>query len=71
MDSPPGKMWLDSAGLDPEAAHAIIGSDIEGQHERRPQSSSRHLHERFTIAHTTLQVEHAHPQMLSIQREHR
>jgi cobalt-zinc-cadmium efflux system protein len=47
-------------------AHVLVAHDADCHAVRR--ALERMLRERFKIAHTTLQVDHAHAQLLSIQR---
>jgi cobalt-zinc-cadmium efflux system protein len=48
-------------------AHILVEPDADCHAVRR--NVEKMLNERFSIAHTTLQVEHAHAQLLSIQRQ--
>jgi cobalt-zinc-cadmium efflux system protein len=48
-------------------AHVLVAPGEDCHAVRR--ALERMLNERFKIAHTTLQVDHAHQQVLSIQRQ--
>jgi cobalt-zinc-cadmium efflux system protein len=59
-------VWELAPGHPILTAHVLVAPDADCHAVRR--ALERMLSERFKIAHTTLQVEHAHAQLLSIQR---
>ena len=59
-------VWELAPGHPILTAHILVASDADCHAVRR--SLEQMLKERFGIAHTTLQVDHAHEQLLSIQR---
>jgi cobalt-zinc-cadmium efflux system protein len=58
-------VWEVSSGFPALSAHVLVGRD-DDCHERRRQLEAL-LHDRYRIDHTTLQVDHARPQLLSIE----
>jgi cobalt-zinc-cadmium efflux system protein len=58
-------VWELAPGHPVLTAHVLVVGDADCHAVRR--SLERMLHERFKIAHTTLQVDHAQPPLLSIQ----
>ncbi len=59
-------LWELAPGHPILTAHVLVAPGEDCHAVRR--ALERMLHERFKIAHTTLQVDHAHQQVLSIQR---
>ena len=59
-------VWELAPGLPILTAHVLVASDADCHATRR--SLEQMLKQRFQIAHTTLQVDHVHEQLLSIQR---
>jgi cobalt-zinc-cadmium efflux system protein len=59
-------VWEISHGFTALSAHALVREDADCHAARRAMEQM--LHERFAIAHTTLQVEHAHEALLEISR---
>jgi cobalt-zinc-cadmium efflux system protein len=59
-------VWELAPGHPILTAHVLVARDADCHAVRR--ALERTLHERFKIAHTTLQVDHVHEQLLSIQR---
>ena len=59
-------VWELAPGHPILTAHVLVARDVDCHQVRR--ALERMLKERFKIAHTTLQVDHAHPNLLSIQR---
>jgi len=59
-------VWELAPGHPILTAHVLVAHDADCHAVRR--ALERMLQERFTIAHTTLQVDHAQAQLLSIQR---
>ena len=59
-------LWELAPGHPILTAHVLVAPDTDCHEVRR--ALERMLKERFSIAHTTLQVDHAHAQWLSIQR---
>ena len=55
-------MWEVTSGFPALAAHVLVreGDDCHG----RRRELERLLHDRFDISHTTLQVDHQHPDRL-------
>ena len=60
-------VWELAPGHPVLTAHVLVEHDADCHAVRR--TLERMLKERFTIAHTTLQVDHAQAQLLSIQRQ--
>jgi cobalt-zinc-cadmium efflux system protein len=60
-------VWEVTSGFPSLSAHVIVGSD-DDCHDCRADLE-RMLHERFGLDHTTLQVEHEHKQLLTIDRK--
>ena len=59
-------VWELAPGHPILTAHVLVARDVDCHEVRR--ALERMLKERFKIAHTTLQVDHAHAHLLSIQR---
>ena len=59
-------IWELAPGLPILTAHVLVAPDADCHAVRR--ALEQMLNERFKIVHTTLQVDHVHPQLLSIQR---
>ena len=59
-------VWELAPGHPVLTAHVLVASDADCHAVRR--SLEQMLRERFKIGHTTLQVDHAHPPLLSIRR---
>jgi cobalt-zinc-cadmium efflux system protein len=59
-------VWEVTAGFPALSAHVLVGRDDDCHAIR--SSLERLLHDRFAIEHTTLQVEHEHGDLLTIQR---
>jgi cobalt-zinc-cadmium efflux system protein len=59
-------LWELAPGHPILTAHVLVAPDTDCHEVRR--ALERMLKERFSIAHTTLQVDHAHARWLSIQR---
>jgi cobalt-zinc-cadmium efflux system protein len=59
-------VWELAPGHPILTAHVLVARDVDCHEVRR--ALERMLKERFKIAHTTLQVDHAHANLLSIQR---
>jgi cobalt-zinc-cadmium efflux system protein len=62
-------LWELAPGHPVLTAHVLVAHDADCHAVRR--ALERMLKERFKIAHTTLQVDHAHAELLSIQRSGR
>jgi len=60
-------VWELAPGHPILTAHVLVAHDADCHAVRR--ALERMLKERLTIAHTTLQVDHAQAQLLSIQRQ--
>ena len=60
-------VWELAPGHPILTAHVLVAHDADCHGVRR--ALERMLKERFKIAHTTLQVDHSHAQLLSIQRQ--
>jgi cobalt-zinc-cadmium efflux system protein len=60
-------VWELAPGHPILTAHVLVARDVDCHEVRR--ALERMLKERFKIAHTTLQVDHAQAQLLSIQRQ--
>lgn len=60
-------LWELAPGHPILTAHVLVAPGEDCHAVRR--ALERMLNERFKIAHTTLQVDHAHQQVLSIQRQ--
>jgi cobalt-zinc-cadmium efflux system protein len=60
-------VWTVTSGFPALAAHVLVepGADCHGIR----RSLERMLHERFGLDHTTLQVDHGRPRLLTIERE--
>jgi cobalt-zinc-cadmium efflux system protein len=59
-------VWEITSGFPALSAHVLVGAD-EDCHGRRRELEAL-LEDRFGIAHTTLQVDHAHQELLHIRR---
>ena len=58
-------VWEVTSGFPALSAHVLVGSEADCHAARR--DLERLLDERFGLHHTTLQVEHEHPRLLSIE----
>ena len=59
-------VWTVTSGFSALAAHVLVAPDSDCHAIRR--RLERLLHDRFDLEHTTLQVEHAEPRLLKIER---
>jgi cobalt-zinc-cadmium efflux system protein len=59
-------VWTVTSGFPALAAHVLVAQEADCHGVRR--SLERMLHERFGLEHTTLQVDHAGPRLLTIER---
>ena len=59
-------VWTVTSGFPALAAHVLVAPDSDCHAIRR--NLERMLSERFALEHTTLQVEHAEPRLLTIER---
>jgi cobalt-zinc-cadmium efflux system protein len=59
-------VWTVTSGFPALAAHVLVAPDSDCHAIRRHLEQM--LHERFELEHTTLQVEHAEPRLLTIER---
>jgi cobalt-zinc-cadmium efflux system protein len=59
-------VWTVTSGFPALAAHVLVAPDSDCHGVRR--NLERMLRERFDLEHTTLQVEHAEPRLLTIER---
>jgi cobalt-zinc-cadmium efflux system protein len=59
-------VWTVTSGFPALAAHVLVAPDADCHAVRR--NLERMLRERFGLDHTTLQVEHAEPRLLTIER---
>ena len=59
-------VWTVTSGFPALAAHVLVAPDADCHAVRR--NLERMLRERFELEHTTLQVEHAEPRLLTIER---
>jgi len=59
-------VWTVTSGFPALAAHILVAPDSDCHAIRRHLEQM--LHDRFELEHTTLQVEHAEPRLLTIQR---
>ena len=59
-------VWTVTSGFPALAAHVLVAPDADCHAIRRHLEQM--LHERFGLEHTTLQVEHAEPRLLTIER---
>ena len=59
-------VWTVTSGFPALAAHVIVAPDSDCHAIRRRLEQT--LHDRFGLEHTTLQVEHAEPRLLTIER---
>jgi cobalt-zinc-cadmium efflux system protein len=59
-------VWTVTSGFPALAAHVLVERDSDCHAIRR--SLERMLHDRFGLEHTTLQVDHASPRLLTIER---
>jgi cobalt-zinc-cadmium efflux system protein len=59
-------VWTVTSGFPALAAHILVAPDSDCHATRRHLEQM--LHDRFELDHTTLQVEHAEPRLLTIQR---
>jgi len=59
-------VWTVTSGFAALAAHVLVAPDSDCHAIRR--RLERMLHERFELEHTTLQVDHAEPRLLTIER---
>jgi cobalt-zinc-cadmium efflux system protein len=57
-------VWEVTSGFPALSAHVLVGPDADCHGARR--DLERLLDERFDLHHTTLQVEHEHPRLISI-----
>ena len=58
-------VWEVTSGFAALSAHVVVGVDTDCHETRR--ELEKLLAERFDLHHTTLQVEHTQPQLLSIE----
>lgn len=58
-------VWTITSGFPALSAHVLVGEDVDC-HAKREQIE-RLLHERFDLDHTTIQVDHTHPEVLQIE----
>jgi cobalt-zinc-cadmium efflux system protein len=59
-------VWTVTSGFPALAAHVLVAPEADCHAVRR--NLERMLRERFDLEHTTLQVEHAEPRLLTIER---
>jgi cobalt-zinc-cadmium efflux system protein len=59
-------VWTVTSGFSALAAHVLVTPDADCHAIRR--RLERMLHEQFALEHTTLQVDHAEPRLLTIER---
>jgi cobalt-zinc-cadmium efflux system protein len=59
-------VWTVTSGFPALAAHVLVAPEADCHAVRR--SLERMLHARFGLEHTTLQVDHAAPRLLTIER---
>jgi cobalt-zinc-cadmium efflux system protein len=59
-------VWTVTSGFAALAAHVLVAPDADCHAIRR--RLERMLHDRFELEHTTLQVDHAEPRLLTIER---
>jgi cobalt-zinc-cadmium efflux system protein len=59
-------LWTVTSGFPAFAAHVLVAPEADCHAIRR--GLERMLHERFGLEHTTLQVDHAEPRLLTIER---
>jgi cobalt-zinc-cadmium efflux system protein len=59
-------VWTVTSGFPALAAHVLVDHDADCHGVRR--DLERMLHERFGLDHTTLQVDHGQPRLLTIER---
>jgi cobalt-zinc-cadmium efflux system protein len=59
-------VWTVTSGFPALAAHVLVSRDADCHAVRR--SLERMLHDQFGLEHTTLQVDHAGPRLLTIER---
>jgi cobalt-zinc-cadmium efflux system protein len=59
-------IWTVTSGFPALAAHVLVAPEADCHGVRR--RLERMLHDRFDLEHTTLQVEHAEPRLLTIER---
>jgi cobalt-zinc-cadmium efflux system protein len=59
-------VWTVTSGFPAFAAHVLVAPDSDCHATRRRLEQM--LHERFGLEHTTLQVDHAEPRLLTIER---
>jgi len=59
-------VWTVTSGFPALAAHVLVAPEADCHAVRR--HLERMLHDRFDLEHTTLQVEHAEPRLLTIER---
>jgi len=59
-------VWTVTSGFSALAAHVLVAPDADCHAIRR--RLERMLHEQFALEHTTLQVDHAEPRLLTIER---
>jgi cobalt-zinc-cadmium efflux system protein len=59
-------VWTVTSGFPSLAAHILVSRDADCHAVRR--SLERMLHDQFGLEHTTLQVDHAGPRLLTIER---
>jgi cobalt-zinc-cadmium efflux system protein len=59
-------LWEVTSGFPALSAHVLVSEDADCHEERRRLEQL--LHDRFAINHVTLQVEHAEPRLLQIER---
>lgn len=58
-------VWTITSGFPALSAHVLVGEDVDC-HAKREQIE-RLLQERFDLDHTTIQVDHTHPEVLQIE----
>ena len=61
-------VWEITSGFPALAAHVLVDEEADCHEARR--SLERLLVERFDLTHTTLQVDHYHPELLQIENAH-
>ena len=59
-------VWTITSGFPALAAHVLVGEDVDCHAKRREIEEL--LHERHEIDHTTLQVDHAQPKLLRVEK---
>jgi cobalt-zinc-cadmium efflux system protein len=62
-------VWMITSGFPALAAHVLVGRDTDCHETRR--AIERMLGDRFGLQHTTIQVDHAEPELLQVEVEPR